>query len=1140
MRFPRVVVASAATLLGAAGLSLVTAPPISASQASVNAPSATQMVSDVPSTATPSVDDGDVRSIAKVGATMVIGGNFTSVNGQTRNRIAAFTQSSGALTSFNPSVNGEVDVVVPGPNDHSVYIGGSFTQVGTTTVPYLALVDTGTGAVSTTWKPPAVNGWVNDMVVRGNRVYVVGSFTKVGTIDHKGIVALNATTGALDPFMNVQLTGRHNDSGSGAQGALGPWDLDVTADGSQLVAVGNFKYADGLLRDQVVQISLTGASAAVRTDWTTSRFSPGCFSWAFDSYVRGVSYSVDGTYFVVASTGGGVTNTLCDAAARFETAAQGTDVQPTWVSETGGDTTWGVSITNNAVYVGGHQRWANNPYGSDSAGPGAVPRPGLMALEPISGRPLKWNPGRNPPGKAVYAVLATAEGLYIGSNTDYVGNFRYVRKKIAFFPYAGGAQLASTATGSVPGAVFLGGGQGTGTTNVLYRVNTGGPAIQSTDSGPDWAGDADATGAFRNSGSNAAGWDPVGAVDGTVPASTPSAIFNSERWDPGDDTEMQWHFPAAAGTPVQVRVYLANRCTCTSTSGSRVFDVDVNGSPWLNNYDIVGAVGDQTGTMKTIDLTVPASGAIDLTWRHEVENPLVNGIEIVRTDVTPTPPSGVDNLAKVQLSTTGGSAPQAAAAGGIAWGSTRGAVMIGNTVFYGSTDGYMYRATFDGTTFGTPARIDPYHDPAWANVDNHLGGTFDGNLPTLYSQFPNVTGMAYAAGKLYYTLFGDSTLHWRWFSPDSGIVDERVNNVTSSVSFGDAGGMFITGGKLYYAVSTSGNLYSVAFDGTVSGAPTLLSGPAADGVNWKSRSLFLYAGTLNQPPTASFTTNCSGASCSVNAAASQDPDGSIASYAWQFGDGGTGSGVSTSHAYVASGNYTVTLTVTDNSGATASTTRSVSVEVPASQVSFVGAAHSAPGSAKFKAAVMPAGAAAGDQLLLFLTSANTVTWTGPTGVTGWTQVDTFTNGTITSTMWRKAATAGDLGQTVRVDDPSGFRLGTLQLVVYRGVNTATAPVTARVGDSATASHVSPTVSAPSGAWVVTYYADKSATNTAWTAPAGVTNRDTVTGDSGTTRFGSLTVDSGGPVPAGTYGGLTATTNGTSDKAAIWTVALTPA
>lgn len=49
---------------------------------------------------------------------------------------------------------------------------------------------------------------------------------------------------------------------------------------------------------------------------------------------------------------------------------------------------------------------------------------------------------------------------------------------------------------------------------------------------------------------------------------------------------------------------------------------------------------------------------------------------------------------------------------------------------------------------------------------------------------------------------------------------------------------------------------------------------------------------------------------------SVDADGTIVSYGWDFGDGGTGTGVAPSHAYAAAGIYSVTLTVTDNEGAT--------------------------------------------------------------------------------------------------------------------------------------------------------------------------------------------------------------------------------
>src|SRR5262249_50634059 len=55
---------------------------------------------------------------------------------------------------------------------------------------------------------------------------------------------------------------------------------------------------------------------------------------------------------------------------------------------------------------------------------------------------------------------------------------------------------------------------------------------------------------------------------------------------------------------------------------------------------------------------------------------------------------------------------------------------------------------------------------------------------------------------------------------------------------------------------------------------------------------------------------------SFDATGSSAPNGSIAFYAWSFGDGGFGTGATVTHAYVAVGMYTAQLTVTDNHGAT--------------------------------------------------------------------------------------------------------------------------------------------------------------------------------------------------------------------------------
>ena len=76
---------------------------------------------------------------------------------------------------------------------------------------------------------------------------------------------------------------------------------------------------------------------------------------------------------------------------------------------------------------------------------------------------------------------------------------------------------------------------------------------------------------------------------------------------------------------------------------------------------------------------------------------------------------------------------------------------------------------------------------------------------------------------------------------------------------------------------------------------------------------------------ANFTATTSGLSADV-VSTSTDADGTIAGYAWEFGDGGTSTVADPlPHAYAVAGSYDVKLTVTDNQGATDSITKSVTV-----------------------------------------------------------------------------------------------------------------------------------------------------------------------------------------------------------------------
>ncbi|RMD62999.1 MAG: PKD domain-containing protein, partial [Alphaproteobacteria bacterium] len=89
----------------------------------------------------------------------------------------------------------------------------------------------------------------------------------------------------------------------------------------------------------------------------------------------------------------------------------------------------------------------------------------------------------------------------------------------------------------------------------------------------------------------------------------------------------------------------------------------------------------------------------------------------------------------------------------------------------------------------------------------------------------------------------------------------------------------------------------------------------------------------NQPPTARATASPAAGDAPLavtfDASASDDADGRIVAYAWDFGDGTRASGAVVSHTYTNPGTYSTLLSVTDDAGAAATTTVRVSVADPA-------------------------------------------------------------------------------------------------------------------------------------------------------------------------------------------------------------------
>ncbi|WP_067497050.1 delta-60 repeat domain-containing protein [Actinoplanes sp. TFC3] len=418
-------------LLAAAALfsaALITTP-LLGSPPAVADPAQPAVVSANPVDFTPHVLDGTVWALTVVGDTVVVGGSFTKVQDSarkvtySRTNIFAYGLKDGAVRPWAPAVDSPVYALAPGATN-TVYVGGAFRTVNKVEQRGLARISLTSGARISGFSAKINWGDVRAMVIRGSRLYVGGTFSSINNVGRVGLARLNISTGAVDTGFNPKLS---------APGLSRPRveHFDVTPDGTRLVAVGAILKVGSVSRTQIAMFDTSGAAATVLS-WYTDAYKAECLK-GFDTYLRQVKFSPDGKYFVVAATGRASSPVkLCDSAARFETTGGGKH-NPTWVQRTGGDSLYAIAVTGTAVYVGGHQRYLDNPYGSDADGPGAgaVTRVGIGAVSPTTGKALAWNPTRKR-GVGVRAFLVVPGGLIVGSDTDQLG--KEFHGRIGMFP----------------------------------------------------------------------------------------------------------------------------------------------------------------------------------------------------------------------------------------------------------------------------------------------------------------------------------------------------------------------------------------------------------------------------------------------------------------------------------------------------------------------------------------------------------------------------------------------------------------------------------------------------------------------------------------------------------------------------------
>ena len=132
------------------------------------------------------------------GATLFVGGWFTTIGGQHRNRMAALDAATGAVKPWTPSADDHVRALALSRDGTTIYAGGAFRSIEGKPRNHIGAINVATGS-ATPWNPNA-NGEVWSLSVSGDgkTVYAAG-FTGIGG-QSRHVAALDNETGVPSAF----------------------------------------------------------------------------------------------------------------------------------------------------------------------------------------------------------------------------------------------------------------------------------------------------------------------------------------------------------------------------------------------------------------------------------------------------------------------------------------------------------------------------------------------------------------------------------------------------------------------------------------------------------------------------------------------------------------------------------------------------------------------------------------------------------------------------------------------------------------------------------------------------------------------------------------------------------------------------
>jgi len=835
--------------------------------------------------------NGVVWSQTVVGNTVYAAGRFTSArpagaaagtSESARNNLLAYDIRTGALnTSFVPNLNGQALVVTASPDGSRIYVGGDFTTANGQSRSRIAAYDTATGALVASFHP-SMGGTVRAIAATNSTVYAGGSFNAVGSVSRTKLAAFSAADGTLLPWAPVTGVGPTDQNGdpskTPAQNAAtdsAVLALVVTGGGSQVVAGGRFDSLNGVKSTGVGALDpVTGAtrSFAINQLVTNQGINSAIYSLSTDgTTVYGSGYDYYGP--------GNLEGT-------FEVTADGGQVIA--INDCHGDT-YSTFATGGVLYLSSHAHDCGN----------------------IGGFPEE-NPRIN---KFATAVTTAPVGV-VGPDTEANGNLigQPAPALLDWFPtlsagsVTGQAQAGWSVAGNSQYVVFGGEFPKVNGTSQQGLVRFAVPSIAPNKVGPNVNDGLTPTVVSLSAGTARVSWQST--FDQDNESLTYKVIRSDKPTTPVYTTTAPstfWNRPSLG--------FVDRDVTAGAKYTYRVYAYDPFGNSATRSTASV-TVSTDTASGGLYSDTVLADSPQHF-WRLGEPAGTAKGYD----------QAGFDDLA---LNT------------GVTQGAAGALAGTGNTA-----------ASFDGTDAGTAATPSPVPGPkafsleAWFKTTTTSGGKIVGFGNNATGQSNNYDRHVYMddSGHVYFGIwlgwsatvqssqtYNDGAWHHvvATDGPDGlslSLDGKQVDSRSDATGGQDYSGYWRVGGDTAWAGSSpwfAGSIDEVA----VYPAPLTAKQIARHYVVGSTGQAY------NEPPEARFvSTPLDGPAREFDGSMSVDPDGSIAGYSWDFGDGTSATGASVDHTYGAPGSYRATLTVTDSRGATGTASLVVPVTATGTEAS---------------------------------------------------------------------------------------------------------------------------------------------------------------------------------------------------------------